>query len=169
MTDLYRIIHLYRQFPKYDKFTYKKLTEMITPSLNLDQYQIHRIGNEDVGFTNWAYLSDNVEQRFKLIGRLKPNEWNCGDNICITQILSPQFHSLGFKLIGRLKPNEWNCGDNIWVMQIVAKSNVKEIMKWVKDYFRDKIEVNESVKWIRANNDFQIYRRSEKYKREFHI
>jgi cytolysin-activating lysine-acyltransferase len=137
MNDLYRIIHLYRQFPKYDKFTYKQLTEMITPSVNLDQYQIHRIGTEDVGFTNWAYLSDNVEQRFKLIGKLKPNEWNCGDNI--------------------------------WVMQVVAKSNAKEIMKWVKDYFRDKIEVNESVKWIRADKDFQIYRRSEKYKREFHI
>jgi len=137
MNDLYRIIHLYRQFPKYDKFTYKQLTEMITPSVNLDQYQIHRIGSEDVGFTNWAYLSDNVEQRFKLIGKLKPNEWNCGDNI--------------------------------WVMQVVAKSNTKEIMKWVKDYFRDKIEVNESVKWIRADKDFQIYRRSEKYKREFHI
>jgi hemolysin-activating ACP:hemolysin acyltransferase len=137
MNDLYRIVHLYRQFPKYDKFTYQQLTEMIYPSINLDQYQIHRIGNEDVGFTNWAYLSDNVEQRFKLIGKLKPNEWNCGDNI--------------------------------WVMQVVAKSNVKEIMKWVKDYFRDKIEVNESVKWIRANNDFQIYRRSEKFKREFHI
>jgi cytolysin-activating lysine-acyltransferase len=137
MNDLYRIIHLYRQFPKYDKFTYKQLTEMITPSVNLDQYQIHRIGSEDVGFTNWAYLSDNVEQRFKLIGKLKPNEWNCGDNI--------------------------------WVMQVVAKSNAKEIMKWVKNYFRDKIEVNESVKWIRADKDFQIYRRSEKYKREFHI
>ena len=137
MNDIYRIVHLYRQFPKYDKFTYQQLTEMITPSLNLDQYQIHRIGNEDVGFTNWAFLSDNVEQRFKLIGKLKPNEWNCGDNI--------------------------------WVMQVVAKSNAKEIMKWVKDYFRDKIEVNESVKWIRADKDFQIYRRSEKYKREFHI
>ena len=137
MNDLYRIIHLYRQFKQYDKFTYKQLTEMITPSVNLDQYQIHRIGTEDVGFTNWAYLSDNVEQRFKLIGKLKPNEWNCGDNI--------------------------------WVMQVVAKSNAKEIMKWVKDYFRDKIEVNESVKWIRADKDFQIYRRSEKYKREFHI
>ena len=137
MNDIYRIVHLYRQFPKYDKFTYQQLTEMITPSLNLDQYQIHRIGNEDVGFTNWAFLSDNVEQRFKLIGKIKPNEWNCGDNI--------------------------------WVMQVVAKSHVKQIMKWVKDYFRDKIEVNESVKWIRANNDFQIYRRSEKYKREFHI
>ena len=137
MNDLYRIIHLYRQFKQYDKFTYKELTKMITPSINLDQYQIHRVGNQDVGFTNWAYLSDTVEQRFKL--------------------------SL------RLKDNEWNCGDNIWVMQILAKSHVKEIMRWVKDYFRDKIEVNESVKWIRADDKFNIYRRSEKFKREFHI
>jgi cytolysin-activating lysine-acyltransferase len=137
MNDLYRIIHLYRQFKQYDKFTYKELTKMITPSVNLDQYQIHRIGNQDVGFTNWAYLSDNVEQRFKL--------------------------SL------RLKDNEWNCGNNIWVMQILAKSHAKEIMRWVKDYFRDKIEVNESVKWIRADDKFNIYRRSEKFKREFHI
>jgi len=137
MNDLYRIIHLYRQFKQYDKFTYKELTKMITPSINLDQYQIHRVGNQDVGFTNWAYLSDNVEQRFKL--------------------------SL------RLKDNEWNCGNNIWVMQILAKSHAKEIMRWVKDYFRDKIEVNESVKWIRADDKFNIYRRSEKFKREFHI
>jgi cytolysin-activating lysine-acyltransferase len=137
MNDLYRIIHLYRQFKQYDKFTYKELTKMITPSINLDQYQIHRVGNQDVGFTNWAYLSDNVEERFKL--------------------------SL------RLKDNEWNCGDNIWVMQILAKSHTKEIMRWVKNYFRDKIEVNESVKWIRADDKFNIYRRSEKFKREFHI
>ena len=137
MNDLYRIVHLYRQFPKYDKFTYEQLVTMIIPSINLDQYQIHRIGNEDVGFTNWAYLSDTVEERFKLTLKLKPTEWNCGDNI--------------------------------WVMQIVAKSNVKEIMKWVKDYFRERIEVNESVKWLRADNNFHIYRRSEKFKRPFHI
>jgi len=137
MNDLYRIIHLYRQFEQYNKFTYAELTKMITPSLNLDQYQIHRIGNEDVGFTNWAFLNDTVEERFKL--------------------------SL------RLKDNEWNCGDNIWVMQILAKSHAKEIMRWVKDYFRDKIEVNESVKWIRADENFNIYRRSEKFKREFHV
>ena len=136
MNDLYRIIHLYRQFKQYDKFTYAELTKMITPSLNLDQYQIHRVGNQDIGFTNWAFLSDTVEERFKL--------------------------SL------RLKDNEWNCGDNIWVMQILAKSHAKEIMKWVKEYFRDKIEINESVKWIRADENFNIYRRSEKFKREFH-
>ena len=137
MNDLYRTIHLYRQFPKYDKYTYEDLVKMLTPSVNLDQYQIHRIGNEDVGFTNWAYLSDTVEQRFKLISKIKANEWNCGDNI--------------------------------WVMQFLAKRNALQIFYWVKDYFKEKIQVDKSVKWLRTNNNHQIYRRLEKHKREFHI
>jgi hemolysin-activating ACP:hemolysin acyltransferase len=137
MNDLYRIVHLYRQFPKYDKYTYEDLIKMLMPSFNLDQYQIHRIGNEDVGFTNWAYLSDNVEERFKLISKIKSNEWNCGNNI--------------------------------WVMQFLAKSNAIQIFYWLKDYFKSKIEVDKSVKWLRTNNNHQIYRRLEKHKREFHI
>jgi hemolysin-activating ACP:hemolysin acyltransferase len=137
MNDLYRIVHLYRQFPKYDKYTYEDLIKMLMPSLNLDQYQIHRIGNEDVGFTNWAYLSDNVEERFKLISKIKSNEWNCGNNI--------------------------------WVMQFLAKRNAIQIFYWLKDYFKSKIEVDKSVKWLRTNNNHEIYRRLEKHKREFHI
>ena len=137
MNDIYRIVHLYRQFPKYDKYTYEDLVKMLTPSVNLDQYQIHRIGNEDVGFTNWAFLSDTVEQRFKLISKIKANEWNCGDNI--------------------------------WVMQFLAKRNALQIFYWVKDYFKEKIQVDKSVKWLRTNKNHQIYRRLEKHKREFHI
>jgi cytolysin-activating lysine-acyltransferase len=136
MNDLYRTIHLYRQFPKFDKYTYSDLVKMITPSLNLDQYQIHRVGNQDVGFTNWAFLSDNVEQRFKLTGKLKANEWNCGNNV--------------------------------WHIETVAKSHLREIMKWTKEYFRTKLEINQPIKWLRIK-DHNIYRRSEKYKREFHI
>ena len=136
MNDLYRTIHLYRQFPKFDKYTYSDLVKMITPSLNLDQYQIHRVGNQDVGFTNWAYLSDTVEQRFKLTGKLKSNEWNCGNNV--------------------------------WHIETVAKSHLREIMKWTKEYFRTKLEINQPIKWLRIK-DHNIYRRSEKYKREFHL
>ena len=136
MTDLYRVVHLYRQFAKFDQYTYEDLVKMITPSLNLDQYQIHKVGNEDIGFTNWAYLSDTVEQRFKLTGKLKPNEWNCGKNI--------------------------------WHIETVAKSHLRQIMKWTKEYFRGKLEVNQSIKWLRIK-EHNIYRRSEKYKREFHI
>jgi hemolysin-activating ACP:hemolysin acyltransferase len=137
MNDLYRIIHIYRQFPKHDKFSYSELCKLITPSLNLDQYQIHRVGGEDIGFTNWAYLSDNVEKRF----------------LC-TQ---------------KLKNNEWNCGNNIWVMQFLAKKNALQIFYWLKDYFKEKIEVDKSVKWLRTNTNHHIYKPLEKYKREFHI
>ena len=137
MTDLYRIVHLYRQFPKYDCYTYERLVTMITPSLNLDQYQIHRVGKEDVGYTNWAYLNDIVEHRYKLTGKLKANEWNCGKNI--------------------------------WVIGVIAKSHAKEIMIWTKEYFKPKLEVNESIKWIRSDDNFNIYRRSQKFKRQFHV
>ena len=137
MNDLYRIVHLYRQFSKYDCYTYERLVTMITPSLNLDQYQIHRVGNQDVGYTNWAFLNDIVQHRYKLTGKLKANEWNCGKNI--------------------------------WVVGVIAKSHAKEIMIWTKEYFKPKLEVNESIKWIRSDDNFNIYRRSEKFKRQFHI
>ena len=137
MNDLYRIVHLYRQFPKYDCYNYERLVTMITPSLNLDQYQIHRVGKEDVGYTNWAFLNDIVEHRYKLTGKLKANEWNCGKNI--------------------------------WVIGVIAKSHAKEIMTWTKEYFKPKLEVNESIKWIRSDDNFNIYRRSQKFKRQFHV
>ena len=137
MTDLYRIVHLFRQFPRYDKLTYEDIVKKITPSLNLDQYQIHRVNGQDVGFTNWAYLSDTVEERFKLTGKLKTNEWNSGDNI--------------------------------WHIETVAKSHLREIMSWTKEYFRNKLNVNQPIKWLRVKDNNIIYRRSQKFKREFHI
>ena len=137
MTDLYRVVHLFRQFPRYDKLTYEDIVKKIIPSLNLDQYQIHRVDGKDIGFTNWAYLSDAVEERFKLTGKLKPNEWNSGNNI--------------------------------WHIETIAKSNLREIMSWTKEYFRNKLEVDQCVKWLRVKDNNIIYRRSEKFKREFHI
>jgi hemolysin-activating ACP:hemolysin acyltransferase len=137
MSDLDRAVHIFRQMRRFDKCTYEQIVGMIVPSLHLDQYQIHRVGNDDVGFTNWAYMNDIVQQRYKVSGRLKDNEWNCGKNI--------------------------------WVMAFVAKSHTKEIMSWIKEYFKPKLEVNESVKWIRMSEDNHIYRTSQKFKRGFHI
>jgi hemolysin-activating ACP:hemolysin acyltransferase len=122
--------------PRYDKYTYEQIVGMVLPSINLDQYQIHRLGKDDVGFTNWAFMNDIVQHRYKTSGRLKDNEWNCGKNI--------------------------------WVMAVVAKSNAREIITWVKEYFKPKLQVNECVKWLRVSDDNNIYRSSEKFKRGFH-
>jgi len=81
MNDLHRIISVYRHFEKYNSYKYEKLVNMILPSYNLGQYQIHRDKNEVIGFTNWAFLNDIVEHRFKATGILKANQWNCGDNL----------------------------------------------------------------------------------------
>ena len=136
MSDLDRVIHLYRQMPRYNKYTYEQIVKMVLPSINLDQYQIHRLGKDDVGFTNWAFMNDIVQHRYKTSGRLKDNEWNCGKNV--------------------------------WVMAVVAKSNAREIITWVKEYFKPKLEINECVKWLRVSDDNNIYRSSEKFKRGFH-
>lgn len=81
MNDLHRIISVYRHFEKYNTYKYEQLVNMILPSYNLGQYQIHRDKNEVIGFTNWAFLNDIVEHRFKATGVLKANQWNCGDNL----------------------------------------------------------------------------------------
>jgi hypothetical protein len=42
-------------------------------------------------------------------------------------------------------------------------------MSWTKEYFREKLEVDQCVKWLRIKDNNIIYRTSEKFKREFHI
>jgi hemolysin-activating ACP:hemolysin acyltransferase len=81
MNNFYHIVSVYRHFEKYNKYTYKQLSEMILPSFNLGQYQIHKDKNEVIGFTNWAFINDIVEHRFKATGVLKANQWNCGNNL----------------------------------------------------------------------------------------
>ncbi len=125
INDLYKIIHLYRQFPRYDKMKYQDLVNMILPSFNLEQYQLHKVNGEVIGFTNWAFLSDEVEKRFTTTGRLKASEWKSGNNI--------------------------------WHIETVAKSHLREIMKWTKEYFRNVLEVDQPLKWLRIADDSTIY------------
>ena len=47
----------------------------------------------------------------------------------------------------------WNSGDIVWHMDIVARSNVKEIMNWTRQYFTQLLGCNQKVKWLRIHND----------------
>jgi hemolysin-activating ACP:hemolysin acyltransferase len=68
VSDLDRAVHIFRQMPRYNKYTYEQIVGMVLPSINLDQYQIHRLGKDDVGFTNWAFMNDIVQHRYKICG-----------------------------------------------------------------------------------------------------
>ena len=81
LDDLKTILSLYRQFDRYNKNTDKELLFYILPSYELNQYKIHKQGEEVIAFTNWAFLDKNAEKQFILTGKINPNDWKSGDNV----------------------------------------------------------------------------------------
>ena len=75
-------------FNKFDRYKGKELTNYLKPSIKLNQYKKFYDNNELVGFVNWAYIHDLVEKRFKQTGKIKPNEWNSGNNLWLIEIVS---------------------------------------------------------------------------------
>ncbi len=81
LDDLKTILSLYRKFDRYNKNTDKELLFHILPSYELNQYKIHKQGEEVIAFTNWAFLDKNAEKQFILTGKINPNDWKSGDNV----------------------------------------------------------------------------------------
>ena len=79
------IINLFNNF---DRYKGKQLNNYLEPSIKLNQYKKFYNDNELVGFVNWAYIHDLVEKRFKQTGKIKPNEWNSGNNLWLIEIVS---------------------------------------------------------------------------------
>lgn len=75
------IVNLYRQHKKYDNLSDANIRLYLMPSINLKQSKIHYDGDEVIGFTNWAFLSDEAQKKFKQNGWLQDNEWLCGNHI----------------------------------------------------------------------------------------
>ena len=136
LDDIRTIISLYKRFDRYKRFTDTSLLFHIFPSYQLKQYKLHKLGDEVIAFTNWAFLSDEAEKRF----------------------LSTTF----------LKPNDWNSGNNVWHMDTICVKNIRKVMSWTKEHFRKILKVNQPLNWVRISDDGKIYRKSTKFKREFH-
>lgn len=67
-----------------------------------------------------------------------------------------------------LKPLDWNSGNNVWHMDTICVKNIKKVMSWTKEHFRKILKVGQPLNWVRISNDGVIYRKSQKFKREFH-
>jgi hemolysin-activating ACP:hemolysin acyltransferase len=78
--DINKIIKLYKSFPKYQQNSYSDLFYHILPSLQANQFKVY-------GFVSWAYLNKDVEESYKKKGSIYKNEWNCGVNLWIYDIV----------------------------------------------------------------------------------
>ena len=81
LDELETILSLYRKFDRYNKYTDKELLFHVLPSYELNQYKIHKQGDEVIAFTNWAFLNKDAENQFILTGKINPNDWKSGYNV----------------------------------------------------------------------------------------
>ena len=88
MTTFDEVINLYHKHDKYKKNTYPELYYHILPSINLNQYKIFKDEGGIYAFVNWAYLNEDVEKEYKNNAQIYKNEWNCGVNLWIHDIVS---------------------------------------------------------------------------------
>ena len=75
------VVNLYRLYPKYNNISDAELRLYLMPSMKLRQCKTHYEDEEVIGFTNWAFLSDEAQKRFKKEGWLKEEEWLSGNHI----------------------------------------------------------------------------------------
>jgi hemolysin-activating ACP:hemolysin acyltransferase len=68
----------------------------------------------------------------------------------------------------KIYKNEWKSGVNLWLYDIVIIRKSKEVMSWVYNYFKKLLKTNESISWLRLDEDDKVYRVAKKYKRDFH-
>tara|TARA_R110000764_G_scaffold98312_3_gene182644 strand:+ start:811 stop:1266 length:456 start_codon:yes stop_codon:yes gene_type:complete len=133
-SDIIDVIRLYREFPKYNYLSDRDIAITIIPSLSLNQYNIFRYPSTGVAyaFTNWAFLSPNVEDRFLKTGVLENLDWDSGSNcwhidtVNTTQDKIKEIYKLSVEKISKII----NDDDYInWLRIDVLNKKIKRINK----------------------------------------
>lgn len=124
------IVELYKSFNRFKDNTDEELRLHILPSLILKQYQKHYEGNDLIGFTNWAFVSDKVKNKFIQTGMLEKEDWKSGYNLIFYDFVALKNVKKIFdwcidkanKFIGLNKEFIWLRIDNNKIKRIVKRN-----------------------------------------------
>ncbi|HOI74121.1 MAG TPA: toxin-activating lysine-acyltransferase [Syntrophales bacterium] len=61
----------------------------ILPPVVLDQAKVYMRDESPVAFASWAFLSKEVADRYRKIGRLAPPDWKSGDEPWLIDVIAP--------------------------------------------------------------------------------
>lgn len=119
--DLEEAIRLYKDQQIWKHMTTKELADYIIPSIALDQYHLFKYDTTGVAyaFTNWAFLSDEAEKRFKSTGIVERFDWDSGNNVWHIDTINTH------------------------------NGKIKEIYKWTAQNFLKILPEDTKVNWIR--------------------
>ena len=116
MDELLDTLSLYKfHYPLWFDNSLKEIFYHIYPSLILGQYKVHTDEDGLYGFRNWAFLSEEAEQKYLKTREIDFNDWNSGDWTWVIDTIFKRKHNdamIFYKtffthLLGPGKPVQW--------------------------------------------------------------
>ena len=134
--DLQEVIRLYQDQYIWQHMTQRDLADYLVPCIALNQYHIFRYDTTGVAyaFTNWAFMSDESEKRFKETGVIEKFDWDSGKNVWHIDTI-----------------NNHN-------------GRINEIYKWTAENFLKILPEETEVNWIRLTKSGDKIKRVNKMK-----
>ena len=134
--DLQEVIRLYQDQYIWQHMTQRELADYLVPCIALNQYHIFRYDTTGVAyaFTNWAFMSDEAEKRFKETGVIEKFDWDSGKNVWHIDTI-----------------NNHN-------------GRINEIYKWTAENFLKILPEETEVNWIRLTKSGDKIKRVNKMK-----
>ena len=123
------IAHLMINSPLHRQYKIADLTERFVPSLLHNQFRYYEVDGNPIGFVNWAWLSEEVEQKF-LSGTyvLDLDEWQGGDNLWFPEFIAPFGHAR--LIVKDLRNNILPKGTPAKSFRVNPDGTFKSIARW---------------------------------------
>ncbi|BAY88888.1 MULTISPECIES: toxin-activating lysine-acyltransferase [unclassified Tolypothrix] len=123
------ITHLMISSPLHRKYKIASISERFVPSLIHNQFRYYEIDGNPIGFVNWAWLTDEVEEKF-LKGKyvLQLDEWQGGNNLWFPEFIAPFGHAR--LIIKDLRNNIFPKGTPAKSLKINPDGTLKSIYRW---------------------------------------
>ncbi|WP_107671196.1 toxin-activating lysine-acyltransferase [Cyanothece sp. BG0011] len=88
------LTHLMMSSKLHQRYQIIDISGRFLPSLIHNQFRYCEMDSKPLGFVNWAWLSDEVEEKFKT-GKyvLKLDEWQSGNNLWFLEFIAPFGHA----------------------------------------------------------------------------
>ncbi len=88
------ITHLMMSSALHRSYNISDIAERFVPSLIHNQFRYYEINGSPIGFVNWAWLTDEIEQQYRS-GQyvLNLDEWQGGNNLWFPEFIAPFGHA----------------------------------------------------------------------------
>ena len=88
--------------PIHQRYLVSDIGDIITPALDKNQFRIYHKGANPVAILTWAWLSDEVHEKYKEGNYLlKDDEWNSGKHLWFIDFIAP--FGNGSKILADIK------------------------------------------------------------------